>query len=317
MEWLKPATGTTIHLLTLKTTDVMKKLVFLLILSLLSVTSLKAQFAKPLKSKSFVCHNTSPFSMGITGSFAANDMWYTAVNKSILTPYLAPTFGLAAEWNTMRRVSIGLDASYAMRGANEVFATKFLTSYTTSTFARIHYTMTMNGVEARLPITYYFGYDENLRLYVYVAPRFTLWLNGDARWERTYDDGSYAPLVYEKELDTTAIAPFDLSAMVGVGLCNRLKLGQMQFFLKLDVSYGISVLNTFSLSERKAEEEAHSGAPVNNPVNIEIQGWGDLEHETLGKRYLQNVEARLTLLVPLGSHLKDACAFDQKMRRGK
>lgn len=262
-----------------------------------------AQFAKPLKNRNYICRNTGSIGVGITGSFAANDFMYTAVSKSILSPYLAPTFGLAVEWNTMRRVSIGLDASYAMRGANEVFATEFLTNYTTSTFARVHYTMAMNGVEVRLPITYYIGYGESIRPYVYVAPRFTLWLNGNVKWERTYDDNSYAPLVYESELNNATITPYDLSAVAGVGLCSRILIKRTQFFVKFDLSYGFGVLSNFSQHE-VAEE-------------VEFQGWGDIEHETLGNRYLQNVEARLTLSVPLRKFLKDACAFDQKMRKGK
>jgi len=269
----------------------------------LSVVSLHAQFAKPLRNRNYICRNTSSISVGVTGSFAANDMIYSAVSKSILTPYLAPTFGLAAEWNTMHRVSIGLDASYAMRGANEVFATEFLTSYTTSTFARVHCSMAMNGVEVRLPVTYYIGYGESIRPYLYVAPRTTLWLNGDVKWERTYDDESYVPLVYESELNNATIAPYDLSAVAGVGLCSRILVKRTQFFVKFDLSYGLSVINNFSQHE-VAED-------------VLFQGWGDIEHETLGSRFLQNVEARLTLLIPLRKPLKDACAFDQKMKKGK
>lgn len=281
----------------------MKKRLILLLFGVFSVVSLPAQFAKPLKGRNYICRNTGSLSFGITGSFAANDMIYSAVSKSVLTPYLAPTFGLAAEWNTMRRVSIGLDASYAMRGTNEVFATEFLTSYTTSTFARVHYSMTMNGVEVRIPVTYYIGYDENIRPYLYVAPRFTLWLNGKVKWERTYDDESYTPVVYESELNNATIAPYDLGAMAGVGLCSRVLVNRTRFFVKFDLAYGFSVMNNFSQHE------------VNE--DVVFQGWGDIEHETLGKRLLQNVEARLTLLVPLRNHLKDACAFDQKMRKGK
>lgn len=281
----------------------MKKHLILLMFGLLSVVSLQAQFAKPLKERNYICRNTSSISFGITGSFAANDMLYTTVSKSKLTPYFAPTFGLAAEWNTMRRVSIGLDASYAMRGSNEVFATEFLTSYTTSTFARIHYAMAMNGVEVRIPVTYYIGYDEYFRPYLYIAPRFDLWLNGDLRWERTYDDESYAPLVYESELNNATMTPYDLSAVVGVGLCSRMMIKRTQFYVKFDLSYGISVLNNFSQHE------------VNE--DVVFQGWGDIEHESLGKRYLQNVEARLTLLMPIRKHLKDACAFEQKTKKGK
>ena len=230
-------------------------------------------------------------------------MVYSAVTKSKLTPYLAPTFGLAAEWNTMQRVSIGLDASYAMRGTNEVFATEFLTSYSSTTFARVNYTMAMNGIEVRIPISYYLGYGENVRPYLFVAPRFDLWLNGNAKWERTYDNNSYQPVVYETELTDATNMPYDISAMAGVGLCGRVLIKKIQFFVKLDVSYGISLLSNFSQHE------------VNE--DVEFQGWGDIEHETLGKRYLQNAEARLTLLMPLRKHLKDAWAFEQKTKKGK
>ena len=281
----------------------MKKRLILLLFGVLSVASLQAQFARPLKSRNYTCRNTGSISVGITGSFAANDMIYSAVSKSILTPYLAPTFGLAAEWNAMHRVSIGLNASYAMRGTKKVFASELLTSYTTLTFARVHYSMVMNGVEVRVPVTYYIGYDENIRPYVYVAPRFTLWMNGNVKWERTYDDGSYAPVVYETELNNATIAPYDLSAVAGVGLCSRVLINRTQFFVKLDLSYGLSVMSNFSQHE------------VNE--DVVFQGWGDIEYETLGRRYLQNVEARLTLLMPLRKALKDACSFDQRMRRGK
>ena len=281
----------------------MKKRLILLMFGVLSVVSLQAQFAKPLKSKNYICRNTSSLSVGLTGSFAANDMFYSAVSKSKLSPYFAPTFGLAAEWNAMRRVSVGLNASYAMRGANKVFATEFLTSYTTTTFARVHYSINMNGVEVRLPITYYIGYDENIRPYLYVAPRFALWLNGNVKWERTYDDESYTPVVYESELNNATIAPYDLSAMAGLGLCSRVLINRTQFYVKFDLSYGLSMMNTFSQHE------------VNE--DVVFQGWGDIEHETLGMRYLQNVEARLTLMMPLRKPLKDACSFEQKMKKGK
>ena len=281
----------------------MRKCVFILVFSLFSVVSLHAQFARPLKNWNYLCRNTSSLSVGVTGSFAANDMVYSAVTKSKLTPYLAPTFGLAAEWNTMQRVSIGLDASYAMRGTNEVFATEFLTSYSSTTFARVNYTMAMNGIEVRIPISYYLGYGENVRPYLFVAPRFDLWLNGNAKWERTYDNNSYQPVVYETELTDATNMPYDISAMAGVGLCGRVLIKKIQFFVKLDVSYGISLLSNFSQHE------------VNE--DVEFQGWGDIEHETLGKRYLQNAEARLTLLMPLRKHLKDACAFEQKTKKGK
>ena len=281
----------------------MKRFFFVLIFSILSVVSLQAQFAKPLKNRKVTCNNKSPFSIGITGSFAANDMLYSAVGDAKLSPYLAPTVGLAFEWNTMKIVSVGLDASYAMRGTNEVFATEFLTSFTTTTFSRVRYTIAMNGVEIRLPVTLYFGADETVQPYFYVAPRFNLWLNGNLHWERTYDDDSYAPLVYESELNNATMVPYEIGAVAGLGLCSRILIQRTQLFLKFDLSYGIDVLNSFSQHE------------VNE--DIAFHGWGDIAHETLGQRRLQDLEARLTLLIPFGKHMKDACAFDQQIRKGK
>ena len=281
----------------------MRKCLILLLLGCLSVASVQAQFAKPLKHKVVGMREVSPFSIGVTGSFAANDMIYTAVDKSKLTPYLAPTFGFAAEWNVMNGIAVGLDASYAMRGTNEVFATEFLTSYITTTFARVKYTMAMNGIEIRVPVTYYIGRSEAVKPYVYMAPRFHLWLNGNVKWERTYDDESYTPLVYESELNKATIAPFDLGAVVGLGLCGRITMAHAQAFVKFDFSYGISALSDFSQLE---VDEA-----------VTFQGWGGIEHETLGKRHLHNLEARLTLLMPLRKPLKGACAFNQEQRRSK
>ncbi len=281
----------------------MKRWFFILIFSILSVTSLQAQFAKPLRNKNKGYVDKSPFCLGITGSFAANDMRYSAVGKSTLTPYFAPTFGIAAEWNVMNGFAIGLDASYAMRGTNEVFATELLTSFTTTTFSRVRYSLAVNGVEVRMPFAYYFGDNDVVKPYVFVAPRFDLWLNGNIRWERTYDDDSFAPLVYESEVNNATMAQYDIGAVAGLGLCSRIMVNGVQFYVKFDLSYGMAMSNSFSQHE------------VNE--DVAFQGWGDIAHETLGERLLQNVEARLTLLMPLGKRLKDACAFDQRMRKGK
>ena len=97
--------------------------------------------------------------------------------------------------------------------------------------------------------------------------------------------------------------PYEIGAVAGFGLCSRILIQRTQFFLKFDLSYGINVLSDFAQHE------------VNE--DVAFYGWGDIEHETLGKRHLQDLEARLTLLIPFGKHLKDACAFDQQIRKGK
>lgn len=273
----------------------MKKRLVILLFGLCAVLSAQAQFAKPLKKKNA---SKGVFCIGITGGYTANDMIYSAVSSSALRPFYAPTVGLAAEWNTMQHWAVGLDVSYAIRGDNEVFSNELLTSYSTTTFARVNYSMSLRGVELRIPVVYYIGDGERLQPYVYVSPRISLWLDGQYRWERVYDDESFAPVVFEGEMTTAMVSPLDISAMAGLGVCGRLKAGRMRLFVKFDLGYGISVMNNFSQAEVNEE--------------VVFQGWGDIEHETLGMRYLQNVEARLTLLVPLQKAADDACEFNQK-----
>lgn len=280
-----------------KTLDTMKKSFYLTLLGLMLAITLQAQYAKPLRDQHYACRNNGAISLGVTGGYGANDMVYSAIRSSKLRPWLAPIFGLAMEWNTMRRVSIGLDALYAMRGTHEILTSEFLTSFTTTAMTTVDYTMRMNGIEFRLPITYYLGYGENYRPYLFVAPRLDVWMKGDLRWERSYSDHLYPTVTYQCDLDQATVAPFDLSAMAGIGLCGKFMPKRTRFFVKAELAYGISVLSNFSSLEK--QEKAV------------FQGWGDILHETLGTRRLQNIEARLTILLPLRKHLKDACVIKQ------
>lgn len=288
----------------------MRKSILIFALSLLTVIPLQAQFAKPLRNKTAqASRNTMPFSLGLTGSYAANDMVYTAMKTSDFHFVTAPTFGLAAEYNTMQRLAVGIDFSYVMRGTKEATSTVFLSNYETTTSAHVSYAMSLKGMELRIPITLYLGYGENFMPYVYLAPRASLWLGDSIRWERTYDNDSYLPVVYTHAVDQSTIKPYDISMVGGLGLCSRLMMGHTKLFVKLDVNYGISLFSNFS--------EAEINAAQNGDESFVFHGWGDIEHEELGRRHLQNIEARLTVLLPLHKPLKDACAFDQNMKKAR
>lgn len=278
----------------------MKKRSILLVFGLLTIVTAQAQFAKPLKKKS---DTKMVFSFGMTGSYAGNDMIYSAVTQSAMHPIFAPTFGLAVEWGTMQRVSVGIDISYAIRGNKEIFDTEFLTNYASTASNHVEHNMSLNGIDIRIPLAVYFGEGRLLKPYAYLAPRFSVWLGGNVHWERTYDDATYQSITFDSELTDAMIRPIDFSVEAGVGLCSRLKIGRRALLIKLDVGYGISVVSNFSHDE------------VNEEVVFE--GWGDIAHENLGQRRLQNAEARLTLLLPLQKLPDDACNFNQKPYRSK
>ena len=296
----------------------MKKCFILILFALVAVAPLEAQFAKPLKNKKVGEGNGAvPWSLGITGAYGWNDMMYTATNTVKAVGYHAPNFGLSAEYNAFDGLAVGLDVSYAMRGTRKETTSTFLTDYSTTNSAHVSYEMTLRAVEARIPVTFYFGSSDILKPYVYLAPRVSVWLGDSIRWERTYDNDSYVPVVYKSAVNKDNITPYDISAVAGLGLCYRALVGHTHFFVKFDVAYGISVLNNFSQKEVNAANAAHdeSAEAVQDP--FVFHGWGDIEHEELGKRRLQNVEARLTFLIPLRKPLKDACAFDQGMKKPK
>ena len=288
----------------------MKKCLILIILALTAVLPLEAQFAKPLKHKKVGEGNSAlPWRIGVTGAYAWNDMIYTATDKVDAVGYHAPNFGVAAEYNVFNGLAVGLDVSYAMRGTRKETTSVFLTSYSTTATAHVNYEMTLRAIEARIPITLYLGANDNWKPYVYLAPRVSVWLGDSIRWERTYDNDSYAPVVFHSAVNNDNLKPYDIGAVAGIGISRRLLLGRTQMFVKLDVSYSISVLSNFSENEVQAAQDGKVQSP------FAFQGWGDIEHEELGRRHLQDVEARLTVLLPLRKHLKDACAFNQRMKK--
>lgn len=282
----------------------------LIVFAFVAVLPMEAQFAKPLKSNKLNdCRNQLPLSLGLTGSYGWNDMIYTTTHNVKTIGYHAPTFGLAAEYHAFNGLAVGLDVSYAMRGARKQTSSVFLTSYTTTSISRVNYEMTLRAVEARLPVTLYFGSDDKWKTFVYLAPRVSVWFGDSIRWERTYDNDSYSPVVHHSPVCKDNLKPYDISAVAGIGVCRRMLLGRTQLFMKFDVSYGFGVLSNFS------ENEVQAAQNENEQNSFVFHGWGDIEHENLGHRHLQNVEARLTILVPLRKHLKDACAFDQRMKK--
>lgn len=276
----------------------MNKNRFLTIVFLAIAVTLQAQFAKPLKDDQLNYKSSKIVSLGVTGSYGANDMWYSAVRQSKLHPWFAPTFGIALEWNTMRRFSIGCDALYAIRGTHKTFSTELLTSYSTTSTANVDFTMALKGLELRFPFTYYIGYGETVRPFIFVAPRLEVWIMGDLHWERSYNDHLFPTIIYECDLNKATTAPFDLSAMTGVGLCSKFSTQLADFFVRIEMAYGISLLSNFSSLEKTSQAI--------------FQGWGDIDHENLGERRLQNVEARITVLIPLQKPLEDACSLTKQ-----
>ena len=269
----------------------------LLIVQLLSLAQLNAQVGgnKPLRQKSYICRNTSKLSIGVIAGGSYSDMIYSDVTKAKPLGLFGPVGGVAMEWNGNSHFSLGFNALYAVRGTRKSFDTEFQTSFTETNTAHIHYRLTMNCLDFRIPISYYFGYESNTRFYAFVAPNFSLLLNGNMAWHRTYlkENPFYGSTDYEMDLTKANARPYEISALVGMGIRQHLQVNRLQMYLKVDFAFNFGLMNDFSDAEMNLE-----------PV---FSGWGDIEHETLGTRRMQALELKVSLIIPFKKHLKDAC----------
>lgn len=272
-------------------------LIFLFIVSLLPLTSLRAQDGgkKPLKQRNFANSNVSGICVGLKAGGLCGDMIYSSLKEVKPRGLFGPVAGLAVEWNVNSVFSVGFDAMYAVHGGRKVIDSDFQISFTEINTSRVDYRFVMNCVDFRLPLTIYLGYDGDTRPYCFVAPNFSLLLNGKAEWHRTYlNENPYvSSLDYESPLTKANARPYELSVLAGIGVSHRFKINQMKMFLKVDLGYDFGLMNDFSDAEMNHE--------------VDFIGWGGGNYESLGTRRLQALELKASLMIPIKKPLKDAC----------
>lgn len=272
-------------------------LVLLFIVSLLPFTSLYAQVGgkKPLTQKNYANSNASGISVGVKAGGVCNDLIYSSVKQAKARGLFGPIAGIAFEWNASNVFSVGFDALYAVHGGRKAIDSEFQTSFTETNTAQVDYRMTMNCVDFRIPLTCYLGYESDTRAYCFIAPNFSLVLNGNIEWHRTYlnENAFVNALDYEVPLTKANARPYEISVVAGIGVCRRFQINQLKMLVKVDLAYDFGLMNDFSDAELNHE--------------VTFVGWGGSDQESLGTRHMQALELKASLMIPIKKPLKDAC----------
>lgn len=259
---------------------------------------------------------TFPITVGVKGFVSDNYMLYDAVKTAINKPSLSTGAGITVEWEYKKDFSVGLDVLYSARGARKSFRTVFLLNYTTADFAFYDYEAFLRGVEVCVPFYYYKNVyfrkdlttmrESSTKLYFFGGPELFVPIKGEMDWKRYYSDGTIYSQ-YHVEANENTIREFFGGLVLGVGLwhkelynCRSLMSHKKSYsdvgtyyVMKLDLSCIVDG-NTFSKKEMKEEVE-------------NVYGWGDLDHETLGRRYGLNFKVSMTILLPIRNRRADAC----------
>ena len=287
--------------------------ILLLAFMLMGMTA-EAQFAKPLNNRNMAGQTEAKYSIGIMGGLSATRWYHTGGTGTVYDqPYVMfgqgnigtalmrnAMVGLEVERTLGSHLTIGVDAIYANRSTRLDYDLTLPDSVGyNSLYHRALDSIEYHEIVVQTPLTYYFSEANSIvRPYLFVAPRFTLPLSGGMRWvnSKYVGDASESHLAV---VDTTTLAlsrsnmrPWNVGAVVGMGLQFRIPVGTYHIKAKMDVSYHFGFFDTFSSNEQDGIDQVTGQA---------------VDPYLIGKRYIGNATAKLTLSFPIKKTLKDAC----------
>lgn len=283
----------------------MKKLSIILFLTLLLIgNSATAQFRKPLQSRSKTL-SEARYNIGLTGGLTST---YWVHFGGTGTKYhhafnFSPFGGLTVERMFNNYSSIGVEGLFAMRNTHmDYYVLNFPVAINENKDFYRQYDVDYMEVDVQIPLTYYMG-QGNIRPYVYVAPRFTLPLSGNMKWQKMeiIDYGTENQHIDDKTatLDTVSMSaqnmrPWNVGLVLGAGVRFKVNIANYYIYLKLDASAHAAVVNSFSKDENNGDSEIVIGASYIDPYLLQ-------------KRFNTDVAVKLSLLFPLKKQLKGAC----------
>ena len=161
----------------------------------------------------------------------------------------------------------------------------------------VHYCMTVNYVDVRIPLTYNFRKQgSRVSPYVMLSPQFNVAVNGKINYyaddiSEYYVDPSAK--VISTDIAKTTIRSFDVSLMVGVGLDWLINTGRMPLLFSLEGGYNFGLIDNFAKAERfdNSSRTASDHAIIKN--NFIDATYND------GARFNRGIEVAVRLAIPL------------------
>ena len=161
----------------------------------------------------------------------------------------------------------------------------------------VHYCMSVNYVDARIPLTYNFRKQgSRVSPYIMLAPQFNFAINGKINYYADDISAYYvdpSAKVISTDIAKTTIRPFDFSLMVGLGLDWLINTGGMPLLFSVEGGYNFGLVDNFA----KAERYDNDSRVASNHANIK-NNFIDAEYND-GSRFNRGLEVAVRLAIPL------------------
>jgi hypothetical protein len=295
----------------------MKTTRVILSIAMIAITATMAfsqrSFRKSEVSPSLMtCPSVYPFNIGVKGGILDNYMIYSALSTAQNHFLFSIDGGVTVEWECQPFFSMGLDVMYASRGTRKSFKTEFLVNYSTSDYAYYDYSAKLRGIEVFFPLTFYreIRFPEDLtfirnnvsKLYLFVGPELYLPMSGHMDWKRYYGDGTIYK-EYHIEATKASVRDFYYGFGLGIGFWHK----DYHTFFPRNKKRSVSTFFISKVDFSCFIESNTLSKPEMDEVVENVYGWGDLEHETLGKRYGLVFKVTGTFLLPIRHKPSDSC----------
>ena len=289
----------------------MKRTLLIGILLLFTVSlNAQGQYRKALKStKQGTNLAFSDYTIGLKLGCPWSVMLDSDLSKVSYTGNIGYTIGLVAE-RYFQRVSIGIEGMLSQKGTRMYYDMSYQTSLTgTGVFHREYY-MGYNVASVRIPVTYYFKgaiKDDKVVPYIFIAPQVDIPMT----YHATLRDGAFlyenpptqttlttygdAVNIVTKTVDTQSL--FNVSALAGIGFMGRIPTESSSIITKFDIAanYGLRNLAEEGFIWKK---DPDTGQLVMKDNTRTIRS--------------HDVEANLTIILPIKKRLRDACYYFEK-----
>ena len=299
----------------------MKKILLTLFATLLlTIGTSHAQFAKPLpQTHPSNAESQATYNIGIIGGINTTRWfhWGGTVTQSEQPIFLFDannafnsilnhgTAGIVVERMLGEDNSVAIEVLYANRWTrvdwdyktSEPVANEETDRDNPSHLINRHYhrqdSAFYHEINIQVPVTHYFmSKENNLRPFVYIAPRFTLPLSGSVYWYEGQVNSSGNTDFSVDTIPGQAMRKWNVGVALGVGAQYRINMANYYLLLKLDASAQLGIFNTYD-----ATAESPTRSSSYRYVNPTVYG----------KRYIGDAAIRLTVVFPLKKTQKGAC----------
>lgn len=289
----------------------MKNRYLLTVILLFLTASMSAQgrFLKPIKSQKQGSNLAlSKYTVGLKLGCPWSFMPDSELDKVKYTGNFGYSVGLVAE-RYFSKISVGFEGLLCQKGTKMYYDMKYQPSYSGSDVFHREFSLGYNAVSIRVPVTYYLKgtfKDDKLIPYLFVAPQVDVPMGFNAAFKNkkfviekptissnitTY--GNH----YDELMETVDLqGNLNVSALAGAGLMARFATDASAIIVKFDVGANFGLRN---LAEEGFIWKTNEQKKLVMKENSRVIRSHDLE-------------AHVTLIIPIKKALKDACHYLQK-----